>query len=124
MPRIDPLVTSLEADDPANDDAEYLASVVHELLMDFWESKLNFESWKQTTLRPFPKTCDLSNPNKWRPVSLLETSYKVLASIIAYRIKPVIRDTGLEAQCRSVNSKDCSDANFSLCSALQIRREH
>eukprot|EP00957_Ditylum_brightwellii_P112679 8589449-Ditylum_brightwellii.AAC.1 len=59
--------TSLEADNPANEDAEFLASVVHELLMDFWESKLDFESWKQGTLAPVPKTGNLSNPNKWRP---------------------------------------------------------
>eukprot|EP00957_Ditylum_brightwellii_P178084 13564797-Ditylum_brightwellii.AAC.1 len=38
--------SSLEGDNPANDDAEYLGSVVHELLMDFWESKLDFKSWK------------------------------------------------------------------------------
>eukprot|EP00957_Ditylum_brightwellii_P065592 4974859-Ditylum_brightwellii.AAC.1 len=30
----------------ANEDAEYLASVVHELLLDFWESNLDFVSWK------------------------------------------------------------------------------
>eukprot|EP00957_Ditylum_brightwellii_P171330 13042569-Ditylum_brightwellii.AAC.1 len=107
---------------PANADANFLASVIHDLLLDFWESNLDFESWKQGTLAPVPKSGDLSNPNKWRPVCLLETSYKVLASIIAHRINPVIRDNGLEAQCGSLNSKGCPDANFSLRSAIQIRR--
>eukprot|EP00957_Ditylum_brightwellii_P024476 1847371-Ditylum_brightwellii.AAC.1 len=116
--------TSLEADKFANEDANFLASVIHDLLTDFWESNLNFESWKQGTLAPVPKTGNLSNPNKWRPVCLLETSYKVLASIIAHRINPVIKDTGLETQCGSLNSKGFPDANFSLGSALQIRREY
>eukprot|EP00957_Ditylum_brightwellii_P180648 13761516-Ditylum_brightwellii.AAC.1 len=82
--------SGLDKEDSANKDAEYLASVVHKLLLDFWESNLDFESWKQGTLAPVPKTGDLSNPHKWQPVYLLETSYKVLASIIAYRSNPVI----------------------------------
>ena len=113
-----------DEDEVDNDDADHLASVIHSLLLDFWESKLDFESWKRGILAPVPKTGDLSNPNKWRPVCLLETTYKVLASIIANRINPVIRDHGLEEQCDSLNSKGCPDANFSLRSALQIRREH
>mmetsp|Transcript_6884 Transcript_6884/g.10421 ORF Transcript_6884/g.10421 Transcript_6884/m.10421 type:complete len:95 (+) Transcript_6884:155-439(+) len=84
-----------EEEESANDDADFLASVIHELLLDFWDSKLDFESWKRGTVAPVPKTGDLSNPNKWRPVCLLETSYKVLASILARRINPVIRYHGL-----------------------------
>eukprot|EP00957_Ditylum_brightwellii_P141025 10743733-Ditylum_brightwellii.AAC.1 len=68
--------TSLEEGDPVNADANFLASVIHELLLDFWESNLNFESWKRGTLAPVPKSGNLSNPNKWKPVCLLETSYK------------------------------------------------
>eukprot|EP00957_Ditylum_brightwellii_P034657 2627281-Ditylum_brightwellii.AAC.1 len=56
-----------EADKLANADADCLASLIHSLLLDFWESKLDFESWKQGILAPVPKTGDLSNPNKWRP---------------------------------------------------------
>eukprot|EP00957_Ditylum_brightwellii_P046625 3537886-Ditylum_brightwellii.AAC.1 len=113
-----------EEEESANNDADFLASVIHELLLDYWDSKLDFESWKQDILAPVPKTGNLSNPNKWRPVCLLETSYKVLASIFARRINPMIRDHKLEAQCGSINSKGCPDANFSLKSALELRREH
>eukprot|EP00957_Ditylum_brightwellii_P088721 6756064-Ditylum_brightwellii.AAC.1 len=55
--------SGLDEEDSANEDAEYLASVVHELLLDFWESNLDFESRKRGTLAPVPKTGDLSNPN-------------------------------------------------------------
>eukprot|EP00957_Ditylum_brightwellii_P027727 2095609-Ditylum_brightwellii.AAC.1 len=68
--------TSLEEGDPANANANFLASVTHDLLLDFWESNLYFESWKRGTLVPVPKSGNLSNLNKWRPVCLLETSYK------------------------------------------------
>eukprot|EP00957_Ditylum_brightwellii_P175185 13337114-Ditylum_brightwellii.AAC.1 len=100
----------LPNNDPVNDDLDFLASVIHDLSTDFWESKLNFESWKQGTLVHVPKSEDLSNPTKWRPVCLL--------------INPVIMDHGLEAQYRSLNSKGCPNANFSLRSSLQIQREH
>eukprot|EP00957_Ditylum_brightwellii_P071588 5443004-Ditylum_brightwellii.AAC.1 len=36
--------SGLDKEDSANKDAEYLASVIHELLLDFWESNFNFES--------------------------------------------------------------------------------
>eukprot|EP00957_Ditylum_brightwellii_P191507 14579765-Ditylum_brightwellii.AAC.1 len=40
------------ADELDNDDADHLASVIHSLLLDFWESKLDFESWKRGILAP------------------------------------------------------------------------
>eukprot|EP00957_Ditylum_brightwellii_P122834 9366821-Ditylum_brightwellii.AAC.1 len=86
-----------------NDDANYLTSVINAMLLDFCESALDFESWKSSILAPVPKKGDLLNPNKRRPVYLLETMYMVLASIIACRINPVIRDHGLEPQCSSLN---------------------
>jgi len=43
-----------EADELANADADCLASLIHSLFLDFWESKLDFESWKQGILVPVP----------------------------------------------------------------------
>eukprot|EP00957_Ditylum_brightwellii_P007708 582406-Ditylum_brightwellii.AAC.1 len=40
----------LDANDSANDNADFLATVVHDLLTDFWENKLDSESWKQGTI--------------------------------------------------------------------------
>eukprot|EP00957_Ditylum_brightwellii_P157841 12014221-Ditylum_brightwellii.AAC.1 len=59
-----------------NNDAEYLASVIKGMILDFWLRYLNFQSWESGTLAPVPKKGNLSNPNKWRPVCLLETTYK------------------------------------------------
>eukprot|EP00957_Ditylum_brightwellii_P057460 4356472-Ditylum_brightwellii.AAC.1 len=63
-------------DKAANDDAEYLASVIHDMIVQFWNGEFTFESWESGTLAPVPKKGDLSNPNKWQPVCLLETTYK------------------------------------------------
>eukprot|EP00957_Ditylum_brightwellii_P053955 4086786-Ditylum_brightwellii.AAC.1 len=63
-------------DEEVNVNADFLATVIHDLLLDLCASKLDFESWKQGILAPVPKSGNLSNPNNWRPVCLLETSYK------------------------------------------------
>eukprot|EP00957_Ditylum_brightwellii_P050212 3807557-Ditylum_brightwellii.AAC.1 len=60
----------------ANDDAEFLVGIIHTMLDEFWTGSLDFESWASGTLSPVPKKGDLSDPNKWRPVCLLKTTYK------------------------------------------------
>ena len=101
-------------------------NTIHKYLLDFWNgnNETVIKEWRIGTLTPVPKKGDLSNPNKWRPVCLLEVTYKTLASIIAARMNPIVRDFGLEEQCGSLNSKGCQDALMSLKTALQTRREH
>eukprot|EP00957_Ditylum_brightwellii_P196692 14986417-Ditylum_brightwellii.AAC.1 len=59
-----------------DDDAEYLMSVIHAMILDFWSGHLDFQSWESGTLAPVPPKGDISNLNKWHPVCLLETTYK------------------------------------------------
>eukprot|EP00957_Ditylum_brightwellii_P065523 4970206-Ditylum_brightwellii.AAC.1 len=59
-----------------NDNAEYLVSVIHAMILDFWTGHLDFQSWESATLVPVPKKGDSSNPNKWQPICLLEPTYK------------------------------------------------
>eukprot|EP00957_Ditylum_brightwellii_P131768 10048553-Ditylum_brightwellii.AAC.1 len=58
-------------DDPEeaadNDDADFLATTLHTMIVKFWEGKFDFRSWESGILAPVPKKGDLSNPNKWRP---------------------------------------------------------
>eukprot|EP00957_Ditylum_brightwellii_P055384 4197590-Ditylum_brightwellii.AAC.1 len=91
--------------DLENDNANYLATVIHAMILEFWEGTLDFESWRSGALTPVPKKGDLSNPNKWHPFCLLETTYKTLACIFARRINPLIQDHGLELQYDSLNLK-------------------
>ena len=93
---------------------------LHHIIPKFWNKETpSYPEWQYGTLTPVPKKGDLSNPNKW-----LETTYKLLASIIASRMNPIVRDEGLEEQCGSYNTKGTQVALFSLKTALQIRRKH
>eukprot|EP00957_Ditylum_brightwellii_P132340 10091693-Ditylum_brightwellii.AAC.1 len=97
-----------------NDNAKYLASAIHTMILEFWTGHLDFQSWESGTMAPVPQKCDISNPNKWHPVCLLETTYKVFASVLAFCVNFIIRDNSLEEQCGGLNSKGCQDAIFSL----------
>eukprot|EP00957_Ditylum_brightwellii_P109922 8384727-Ditylum_brightwellii.AAC.1 len=39
-------------DEGANDNADYLAAVIHDMLVEFWKCALDFESWKAGILSP------------------------------------------------------------------------
>eukprot|EP00957_Ditylum_brightwellii_P211855 15366679-Ditylum_brightwellii.AAC.2 len=58
-------------DEHENDNANYLITIIHAMILEFWEGMLDFKSWKSGTLAPVPKKSDLSNPNKWYPVGYL-----------------------------------------------------
>eukprot|EP00957_Ditylum_brightwellii_P173011 13171991-Ditylum_brightwellii.AAC.1 len=62
--------------DADNNDANCLTIVIHAMLLDFWSENTDFTSWASGILSPVPKKGDPSNPSKWRPVCLLETTYK------------------------------------------------
>ena len=83
---------------------------LHELLCDIWEGSPVPDEWTSGTLCPIYKKGDATNPNNWRPVCLLDATYKVLAAIIAARINPMVCNDWLEEQCGCIMNKSCSDA--------------
>eukprot|EP00957_Ditylum_brightwellii_P159691 12154768-Ditylum_brightwellii.AAC.1 len=42
-------------DEHANDNDDYLATIIHAMIVEFWEGTLDCESWKYGTLAPVPK---------------------------------------------------------------------
>ena len=98
--------------------------VIHDNIKRFWKGGCSIAEWKVGTLAPVPNSKSLSNPNNWRPVCLLGITYKILASIVAFCINPIVRVKGMEEQCESLNSKGCQYALFLLKTASQTIREH
>ena len=112
--------SALDLDHP---NAQPIAFVYH-LLCSIWEGAPIPEEWTEGNLSPVFKKGDATDPNNWRPVCLLDCTYKLLATIIANRMNPHVRDDGLEEQCGCLQNKACSDAVFPLKTALQLRKEH
>eukprot|EP00957_Ditylum_brightwellii_P012014 906387-Ditylum_brightwellii.AAC.1 len=58
-----------------NDNADYLATFIHAIIMELWGGTFDFKPWDSGTLPLVPKN-DISNPNKWRSICLLKAMYK------------------------------------------------
>ena len=46
--------------------------------------------WAELLFVMLPKAGDTSDPKKWRPVAILDVSYKVFAKIIYHRLQPLL----------------------------------
>ena len=48
------------------------------------------ERWKQTTFSMIPKTGDPTNPGNWRPLAILNITYKIFTRMVYKRVKPIL----------------------------------
>ena len=71
-----------------------------------------------------PKKGDLSNPNKWRGISLLCVASKIVSSVLATRLGKHFLDIGLDEQCGGVFGKGCVDGTFNVKQALHALSQH
>ena len=89
----------------------------------YWQSGVCYDEWRVGRLKLLPKKGDLSDPNKWRGIMLLNVASKIISSVISKRLQIVLRLFGLEAQNGFLPDRGCNDASFALRRALQLRRE-
>ena len=55
---------------------------------------------RRRRIKLIPKKPNPTSVKDWRPISLLNTNYKILSSIISSRLKPILNSTiSLEQQC-------------------------
>ena len=88
------------------------------------EAGFVYEEWLAGRLKVLPKKGDLSNPNNWRGIMLLDAAGKITSSIISERLQILLAREGLEEQCGFSAGRGCADGSFALRMALQKRREH
>ena len=61
---------------------------VYNMVVSFFNSRFICKELNQTFLTLIPKTNNPSTPADFRPISLCNIAYKILAKILAGRIKP------------------------------------
>ena len=70
---------------------EDLKVLVHESIQSAFENKILSNDQKRGILRLIPKKSkDLTNIKNWRPISLLNTDYKLIAHILSNRLQKVL----------------------------------
>ncbi|XP_065369063.1 uncharacterized protein LOC135961491 [Calliphora vicina] len=65
------------------------AEIMHPYITEAWQSERFPNEWLKGTIVILPKKGDLSDCNNWRGITLLNAIYKVMATIVNSRLKPV-----------------------------------
>ena len=71
---------------------------VHRHVCDFFEGEVDHEGWHQSQCIPVPKRGDLSDPNKWRGIMLMDMCSKVFLSVMTTRAFALIDKHGTQFQ--------------------------
>ena len=111
------------ADTPAAEVKEPLQELP-EWDFDADKSGLSYEQWLSARMKLLPKKGDLHQAKNWRAVCLLDIASKILSNVLVYRMQKVQEAEGLEAQTGFRGKRGTVDGLFSLCVALQKRKEH
>jgi hypothetical protein len=78
---------------------EILLSVIHKLINSVWNKEELPDQWKESIIVTIHKKGDKTDCNNYRGISLLSTSYKILANIFLSRLNPYIDEIIGDHQC-------------------------
>ena len=90
----------------------------------YWLGETDFIEWNEGQLVPVPKIGDLSNPSKWRGVTLMDIGSKILSSILCTRLFKIIIKHGGKYQFGSTPGVGCQDSSFTIKTMLHLRYNH
>mmetsp|Transcript_22885 Transcript_22885/g.52542 ORF Transcript_22885/g.52542 Transcript_22885/m.52542 type:complete len:261 (+) Transcript_22885:134-916(+) len=102
---------------------EELRTLVFGYCVRFWDGE-DFRGWQMSQCVPVPKSGDLSNPNKWRGVMLMDVMSKIFSSILNERIFKIIQKHGNRFQFGGTPKVGCADGLFTIKTLLNMRRNH
>jgi len=71
-----------------------------------------------------PKSGDISNPNKWRGINLMDVSSKIFSKILSNRLYKILSVHGTKCQFGATPKVGCQDGSFTLKTLLNLRRIH
>ena len=88
--------------------------------MQYWmdNKEVHYEDWKIVTVKLLPKKGDLTNPNNWRGITLLDITSKLVSILINNRLQWLIAKHGILYQFGATLKLGCQDAVFVLKSFL------
>uniref|UniRef100_A0A803TK92 Reverse transcriptase domain-containing protein n=1 Tax=Anolis carolinensis TaxID=28377 RepID=A0A803TK92_ANOCA len=83
------------------------------------------ESWREATITMIPKEgVDLSEVRNYRPISLLNTDYKIFTKILANRLKEFLEGWIGEDQTGFLPSRSIKDNVRTIIDALEFYEQH
>ena len=71
-----------------------------------------------------PRKGDLSDPNKWRGINLMDVCSKIFSCILNERLYLLIDKHGIRMKFGAMPNVGCQDGSFTLKSLLHLRHQH
>lgn len=100
---------------------EALKNEMWKMINLIWEKEIIPEEWNSSILCPVFKKGDILDTKNYRGISLLDTCYKVLSTIILERITPYAEDIIGRYQCGFRKGRSTTDQIFIL---RQVMEKH
>ena len=72
---------------------------IHKLIVSIWNKEELPEEWKESIIVPIHKKGDKTDCNKYRGISHLPTTYKILSNILLSRLTPYAEEISGDHQC-------------------------
>ena len=95
--------------------------MVHRHVCEFFEGTVDHEGWHKNQCIPVPKKGDLSNPNKWRGIMLMDMCSKVFSSVMTARAFTLLDKHGTRFQFSGTPGVGCREGLFTLKALLNAR---
>ena len=94
------------------------------LFNSYWLEESYFTECHEGQLVQVSKSRDLSNPNKWREVILMEIGSKIFSIILCTRLFKIIRRHGVKYQLGLRPGVGCQDGSFAIKTMLHLQFNH
>ncbi len=97
---------------------------VYNHVNDFFLGDANYEQWHRSQCVPVPKSGDVSDPNKWQGIMLMDVCSKIFSSVMNGRAFKLLNAHGTCFQFGGTPTLGCRDSLFVLKTLLTMRKNH
>ena len=95
-----------------------------QLMNDIWNSGKLPEEWSEATVINIHKKGNKNECKNYRGIALLNTAYKIYASIIKKKLQPIAETIIGEEQNGFREGRSCTDASFTIKQIVEKRKEY
>ncbi len=96
---------------------------VYKNVNDFFLGNTNHEQWHHSQCVPVPKSGNLSDPNKWQGVMLMDVCSKIFSSVMNSRAFKLLEQHGTQFQFGGTPELGCRDRLFVLKTLLTMQKK-